>query len=173
MNVGQKLLSGLLVSGLISVGGGMAFQAIARETEPAMPTPIQKSIDEYAKTCASWQGKLSQFSRRHTTGYGWFDFPDSRWAGKPVKEIDFWYMCMRNTFQFEAGEDASREKLEEQCDLIGENFQENWVYFPQFTTVTHEFSAEKVVGEQSQEQFALYSCRIIVRPDIETTSESE
>jgi len=166
MNVRQKLLSGLLLSGLISVGGGTAFQAIARETEPVIPTPTQRSIDEYAKTCRGWQGKLSTFSRRHATNYGWFDFTDDRWAHIPVKEIDFWYMCMRNTFQFEAGEDASREDLEEMCDRIGEDFQKNWVYFPQFTTVSHEFSAEKVLGEQYQEQFALYSCRIIVRPNI-------
>lgn len=173
MNVRQKILSGLLVSGLMLTTGGMTLKAIARETETGIPTPTQRNIDEYAKTCASWQGKLSTFSRRHTTGYGWFDFSDSRWAGLPVKEVDFWYMCMRNTFQFEAGEDASRKDLGEACDLIGEDFQKNWVYFPQFTTVSHEFSAEKVVGEQYQEQFALYSCRIVVRPNIGTSNASE
>ena len=173
MNVRQKLLSGLLVSGLISVGGETAFQAIARETEAAIPIPTQRSIDEYAKTCRGWQGQLSQFSRRHATGYGFFDFSDSRWAGQPVKEIDFWYICMRNIFQFEAGVEALGEELEEKCDRIGEDFQKNWVYFPQFTTISHEFSIEQIEGKMSFEQFAVYSCRMVVRPNVETSSESE
>ncbi len=173
MNVRQKLLSGLLLSGLMLTSGVTAFQAIARETEPVIQTATEKNIDEYESICARWQGQINKFSRRHTTNYGWFDFSDSRWGGLPVKEIDFWHTCMRNIFQFEAIEDASREELGEMCDRIGEDFQKNWVYFPQFTTVSHEFSVQKIKGEMSFEQFALYSCRIVVRPNFGSTSVEE
>ena len=173
MNIYQKLLSGLLVSSLISVGGGMALKAIANETKTVIPTSTQDNIDEYKSTCAAWSGEVSEFSRRHTTGYGWFDFSDFRWTGKPVKEIDFWYMCTRNIFQSEAGEDALGRDLEEECDRIGENFHRNWVYFPQLTTVNHEFSAETVEGKMPYKQFAVYSCRIVVQPNNGTSDASE
>lgn len=168
MNVRQKLLSGLLVSGLISVSGGTAFKAIARETEPVIQTATEKNIAEYANTCAKWSGQINKFSRRHTTNYGSFEFSDSRWAGKPVKEIDFWYVCMRNTAQFEAGVDALGKELGEKCDRIGEDFQKNWVYFPQFTTLSHEFRTDQV-----GEQFHAYSCRIVVQPSFGSTSVEE
>jgi hypothetical protein len=80
---------------------------------------------------------------------------------------------MRNIFQFEAGVEALGEELEEKCDRIGEDFQKNWVYFPQFTTISHEFSIEQIEGKMSFEQFAVYSCRMVVRPNVETSSESE
>ena len=169
MNVRQKLLSGLLVSGLISVSGGMAFQAaIAQETEPVIQNYTEKNIDEYESICARWQGQINKFSRRHTTNYGWFDFSDSRWGGLPVKEIDFWHTCMRNIFQFEAGVEASRKDLGDGCDRRAEDFQKNWVYFPQFTTVSHEFRTDKI-----GEEFHVYSCRIIVRPSFGRTNVKE
>ncbi|MDY6804253.1 MAG: hypothetical protein SXA11_10660 [Cyanobacteriota bacterium] len=167
MNVRQKLLSGLLLSGLMLTSGATAFKAIARETEPVIQTSNEKNIAEYANTCAQWSGQMSKFSRR-LTNYGWFDFSDFRWAGRSVEEVDFWQTCMRNTAQFEAGIEILGRDLEDECDRIAKDFKKNFVYFPQFNTLTHEFRTDKI-----GEEFHAYSCRIVVRPSFESTSVEE